>query len=221
MPFEFFGHRDRAALGPASASSDARALAPGPSSDAAGTAAFEAFTEEGRIVGRVPVADRLSDALNRRVPIPVYGALRGCLERPDLEPAPDLSEIDPYELVVVAAGPDSEADLLPERRAALRVRKTRYEVCCEVPGGMVCGTVHLHPGTVPADLLGHRPELLVAVTGADVRIGGLPPSDARLDVAFVNRTYLQGIVPLDQASVPLTRDPVPPTPGDAGTVEPS
>ncbi len=217
MPLELFGHRDRSAPVPGTAPADARADASAAPPDGVRTAPFEAFTEETRIVGRVRVDGRLSDALNRRVPIPVYGTQRGPVELPDLAPAPDLAEIDPYDLVVVTAGPDSQPEIPPERRAALRSRRTRYDVCCEVPGGFVCGTVHLHPGTVPEDLLGHRPELFVAVTDADVRIGGAAP-DAQLDVAFVNRTYLRTVVPLDEAGVEVERRRAAPSGGDAGTV---
>ncbi len=198
VPFELFGHRDRPASVPGSPPGEpAVSAAPG----GAGTAGIEAFTPDARIVGRVRIEGRLSDALNRRVPIPVDDVRRGPLDAADLPADPDLHELDPYELVVVAAGPDSQPDLAPERRAALRVRKERYGVCCEVDGGRVYGTVHLHPGTDPAELLGRRPDLFVAVTDADVCLGPASPCDAALDVAFVNVTYLRRIVPIDETGV--------------------
>ena len=164
-------------------------------------AAFQAFTEDMRIVGRVQVDGRLSDALNRRAPLPVFAVRRGPIgQSATLDDAPDVHELDPYELVVVAAGPDSQPATTAERRAALRIRKTRYDVCCELEAGLVYGTVHVHPGTSPGDLVGHRPELFVPVTGADVSVRGSVVDDAALDVAFVNRAYLRAVVPVGEVT---------------------
>ena len=190
MPFDLFGHRERATPVPVTET--------GPGSPA--VAAFQAFTEDLRIVGNVKVDGRLSDALNRRTPLPVFAVRRGPIgSAGTLDNAPDVHELDPYDLVVVAAGPDSQPPATAERRAALRLRKTRYDVCCELEGGLVYGTVHVHPGTAPGDLVGHRPELFVPVTGADVRVRGSSIDDAALDVAFVNRAYLRAVVPVGEA----------------------
>ena len=191
MPFDLFGHRERVAPVPVTGTE--------PASPA--VAAFQAFTEDLRIVGTVQVDGRLSDALNRRTPLPVFAVRRGPIGAPEaLDDAPDVHELDPYDLVVVAAGPDSQPPATAERRAALRMRKTRYDVCCELEGGLVYGTVHVHPGTSPGDLVGHRPELFVPVTGADVRVGGSSVDDAALDVAFVNRAYLRAVVPVGEVT---------------------
>ena len=191
MPFDLFGHRER--VGPVSVS-EAEPASPA-------VAAFQAFTEDLRIVGRVQVDGRLSDALNRRTPLPVFAIRRGPIGAAGaLDDAPDVRELDPYELVVVAAGADSQPPATAERRAALRLRKTRYDVCCELEGGLVYGTVHVHPGTAPADLVGHRQELFVPVTGADVRVRGSSVDDEALDVAFVNRAYLRAVVPVGEVT---------------------
>jgi hypothetical protein len=166
------------------------------------TAPFQAFTEDTRIVGRVRVEGRLSDALNRRTPLPVFAVRTGPIGGEELGDAPDVHELDPYELVVVAAGPDSQPPASAERHAAMRLRKTRYDVCCVLDDGQVCGTVHVYPGTEPTELAGYRPELFVPVTGADVRVRGASPDDAALDVAFVNHIYLRSVVPLDEAAEP-------------------
>ncbi len=193
MPFELFRHRDRAAS------------TPGGGGGATGTGAssaapFEAFTEDRRIVGRVQVEGRLSDALNRRVPLPVFAVSTAPLATRDrLDETPELHELDPYELVVVASGPDSQSPMTSEQRAAVRTRKIRYDVCIELTGASVCGVVHLHPGTDPSELAGHRPELFVPVTDAVVRIGSVV-EDPSLDVAFVNRAYVQSVVPIDQVA---------------------
>jgi len=190
VPFDLFGHRERATPVPITETE--------PGSPA--VAAFQAFTEDLRIVGNVKVDGRLSDALNRRTPLPVFAVRRGPIgSAGTLDNAPDVHELDPYDLVVVAAGPDSQPPATAERRAALRLRKTRYDVCCELEGGLVYGTVHVHPGTAPGDLVGHRPELFVPVTGADVRVRGSSIDDAALDVAFVNRAYLRAVVPVGEA----------------------
>jgi len=166
------------------------------------TAPFQAFTEDTRIVGRVRVEGRLSDALNRRTPIPVFAVRTGPIAGGVLGDAPDVHELDPYELVVVAAGADSQPPATAERRAALRARRTQYDVCCVLDDGQVCGTVHIYPGTEPGELAGYRPDLFVPVTGADVRVRGASPDDAALDVAFVNHVYLRSVVPLGEAAEP-------------------
>ena len=159
-------------------------------------------------MGRVRVEGRLSDALNRRVPLPVLAVSTAPLASRDrLDETPDLHELDPYELVVVASGAGSQSPMTAEQRAALRTRKIRYEVCIELTGASVCGVVHLHPGTDPTDLVGHRQELFVPVTGAVVRVGS-EVEDPSLDVAFVNRAYVQSVVAIDQAAA------AGPTPGE-------
>ncbi len=214
MPFQLFHHRDRAASTPPSAADSAVSAATPPSAadsavSSAGGATIHAFTEERRIIGRVQVTGRLSDALNRREPLPVFGVQTAPLAAPDqLEDAPDVRQLDPYELVVVAAGPDSQPALTAEQRAAIRSRKLRYAVCCELTGASVCGTVHLHPGVDPSQLVGHRLELFVPVTDAVVRVGGTVVDEPQFDVAFVNRAYLRAVVPIDPSVLDLVAVPV-------------
>ena len=203
MPFELFRHRDRTAPTPGGGGAPGTSV-PGTSvpggTGVPSIAPFQAFTEDRRIVGRVRVEGRLSDALNRRVPLPVLAVSTGPLATRDrLDEMPDLHELDPYELVVVASGPDSQSPMTAEQRAALRTRRDRYEVCIELTGASVCGVVHLHPGTDLSDITGHRPELFVPVTEAVVRVGS-ELEDPSLDVAFVNRAFVQSVVAIDQAS---------------------
>ena len=200
MPFELFRHRDRAAPTPGGGGA--------PGTGAPSVAPFRAFTEDRRIVGRVQVEGRLSDALNRRVPLPVFAVSTAPIATRDrLDETPDLRELDPYELVVVASGPDSQSPMTSDQRAAMRTRRDRYAVCIELTGASVCGVVHLHPGTDPSEIAGHRPELFVPVTDAVVRVGSVV-EDPSLDVAFVNRAYVQSVVAIDQAAA------AGPTPGE-------
>lgn len=193
MPFELFRHREHSASTPGGVGA--------PSADDAGSAAFEAFTEDRRITGHVRVEGRLSDALNRREPLAVTGVSVAPLEsRDQLAAAPEVHALDPYELVVVAAGPDSQPALSPEQRAALRARKTRYEVCFQLTGAYVCGVVHLHPGTDPADPVSYHSELFVPVTEPAVRVAGVELADPAPDVVLVNRAYLQAVIPVDRSS---------------------
>jgi hypothetical protein len=192
VPFELVRHRDRAAPTPEGAGA--------PGTGAPSIAPFQAFTEDRRIVGRVRVEGRLSDTLNRRVPVPVFAVSTAPLASRDrLDETPDLRELDPYELVVVASGPDSQSPMTAEQRAALRTRRDRYEVCIELTGASVCGVVHLHPGTDLSEITGHRPELFVPVTEAVVRVGS-EVEDPSLDVAFVNRAFVHSVVAVDDAS---------------------
>ncbi len=169
--------------------------------DDAGSAAFEAFTEDRRITGHVRVEGRLSDALNRREPLPVTGVRVAPLDDRDrLAVAPEVRELDPFELVVVAAGPDSQPALSPDQRSALRARKVRYEVCFELTGAYVCGVVHLHPGTDPADPGSYRGELFVPVTEPALRVAGAELAVPAPDVVLVNRAYVQAVVPVDRST---------------------
>jgi hypothetical protein len=213
MPFELFHHRDRAASTPAKGPGSGLSSAAPP--NAAGSAVsatvgvtIDAFTEERRISARVQLTGRLSDALNRRERLPVFGVRTAPLAAPDqLDDAPDVRELDPYELVVVAAGPDSQPALTADQRAAIRSRKLRYAVCCELAGASVCGVVHLHPGVDPSQLVEHRPELFVPLTDAVVRVGGTVVDEPQFDVALVNRAYLRAVVPIDASALDLAAVP--------------
>jgi hypothetical protein len=222
MTFEVFRHREHAAT--VLADTSAAELA------GADLAAIQAFTEDRWIVGRVRITGRLSDALNRREPVPVFAARVGPLgsseplnDHGPLEPggapaehgplndhgspvahgpldaAVDVQSLDPYELVVVAAGRDSQLPLTAEERAALRTHKARYEVCLELTGAYVCGTVHLYPGTDPRDLAGYRPDLFLPVTDPLVRVGDARIEAPAIDVALVNLAYLRSVEPVDRS----------------------
>ncbi|MGC8635171.1 MAG: hypothetical protein ACP5VP_11030 [Candidatus Limnocylindrales bacterium] len=117
-----------------------------------------------------------------------------------LDSAADVQALDPYELVVVAAGRDSQLPLTLEERAALRTHKTRYEVCLELSGAYVCGTVHLYPGTDPRDLAGYRPDLFVPITDPMIRVGDARIQAPAIDVALVNLAYLRSVEAVERSA---------------------
>ena len=116
--------------------------------------AFEGLTEEWRLLGRMLIPGRMSDALNKREPISIVDVTWAPLDDSEaLAPAPGLKSVDPYDLVIVLAGGDSMAGMSEEERNAHRVHKVTYEVALEVPPFRVVGTVLLYPGSEPDSLL--------------------------------------------------------------------
>jgi hypothetical protein len=172
--------------------------------------AFEALTEEWRLVGTMEITGRLSDALNKREAIaieevswaPIDGSAPYTI-------APGLKNIDPYDLIVVLAGEDSQAAQSEAQKTAFKVHKIAYDVALEAPPFRIVGTVFLYPGSEPDRLLDRATEMFVAVTDAVVLLGDMSVSDAGVDVVLVNRFYLRGVEQVDKR----TRNPVPPLPG--------
>ncbi len=159
---------------------------------------FTALTEEWRLRGWMDIEGRLSDALNKREAIAIHDVSWGPSESSDLEPAPGLRSVDPYDLILVTAGEDSLPPLTDTERAALKVHKVAYDVALEVPPFRVIGTVYLHPGSEPDRLLDRSSEMFVAVSGAAARIGDVEVSDPEVEVILVNRFYLRGVSQVDR-----------------------
>lgn len=154
---------------------------------------FDGLTEEWRLVGRMHVQGRLSDALNRREQIEISDVSWAPIDGSrGLEPAPGLRSIDPYDLIAVLAGPQTIAYSDTERQAH-RIRKVPYEVGLEVPPFRVIGTVHLHPGEVPDRLVEQGSEMFVPLTGAVAYLDGRPVADPGIEVVLVNRLYIRGV----------------------------
>ena len=200
MPFKLFGRGGGGA--------DERRPTPAPRPVPSGIP-FDALTEEWRLVGYMEVTGRLSDALNRREAIglaaiswaPVGG------DEP-LEPAPGFRSVDPYDLIVVLGGVDSQPPLDEKQREAHKLHKVPYDVALDCPPFRVVGTVHLFPGTEPARLLDRQTELFVPVTDAVTFVEGRRVGEES-EVALVNRSYLKGVEQIDRR----TFDPVRPLPG--------
>lgn len=159
---------------------------------------FEGLTEEWRLVGRMLIEGRLSDALNRREPIALADVHWAPMEGDAaLEPAPGIKSVDPYDLIVVIAGRDSLPAMTDAERSAHKIHKVTYEVGLEVPPYRVVGTVQLYPGYEPVRLLDRSNEMFVAVVDATATMGDRLVSEAGTDVILVNRAYLRGVEQVD------------------------
>jgi hypothetical protein len=160
---------------------------------------FTALTEEWRLSGRMDIAGRLSDALNKREAIAIHDVKWG---PPDgsapLEPAPGLRSVDPYDLILVTAGEESLPPLTESERVALKVHKIAYDVALEVPPFRVVGTVYLHPGSDPERLMERSTEMFVPVVDAIARLGDVEVSDPETEAILVNRFYLRGVEQVDK-----------------------
>ena len=159
---------------------------------------FIAITEDWRLRGRMDIAGRLSDALNKREAIAINDVEWGPPDSTELEPAPGLRSVDPYDLILVTAGEDSLPPLTDTERAALKVHKVAYDVALEVPPFRVIGTVYLHPGSEPDRLLDRSTEMFVPVADAVARLGEIEVTDPEVEVILVNRFYLRGVSQVDK-----------------------
>lgn len=159
---------------------------------------FDAMTEDWRLIGRMLVEGRLSDALNKRDPIALAGVQWAPMDGSEpLTPAPGLRSVDPYDLVLVIAGEDSLPVMTEAERSAHKVHKVSYEVGLEVPPYRVVGTVMLYPGYEPTRLIERSSEMFVPVTNASATMAGQSVSPPGTDVILVNRAYLRGVEQVD------------------------
>jgi hypothetical protein len=160
--------------------------------------AFEGMTEDWRLVGRMLVQGRLSDALNRREPIELLDVQWAPMDGSGaLAPAPGIKSVDPYDLVLVIAGEDSLPAMTEAERSAHKVHKVTYEVGLEIPPYRVTGTVQLFPGYEPQRLLDRSNDMFVAVIKATATMAGRNVSPPETDVILINRAYLRGVEQID------------------------
>jgi hypothetical protein len=162
--------------------------------------AFDGVTEEWRLVGRMNIDGRLLDSLNKREAIEIHDVQWAPIDASaPLAPAPGLRSVDPYDLILVLAGPDSMPELSEEEKAAHRVHKVSYDVALEAPPFRVIGTVMLHPGSEPDRLLDRATEMFVAVIDAQAYLGSQPVAGPdEIDTVLVNRFYLRGVEQIDK-----------------------
>ena len=218
MPFGFH-RRDSAAKTKAAAG---RAAGPPARSTSADRNArtrtgvpFDGLTEDWRIVGFMELDGRLLDILNRRESIPIGDVTWSTLDAvADLQPAPGLQKVDPYDLIVVLAGDRTLPPLNDAERAALRVHKVAYDVTLELPSYRVIGTVFLHPGSEPERLMDRGSDLFFPVVNAVVLVGDIPLGGPETDVVLVNRSYLRGVEQVDRFVVAAARERRPIRPAD-------
>lgn len=190
MPFDFLRRKKEPPPTPAETPGQPAGAGPG--------IPFDGMTEDWRLVGRMLVDGRLSDALNKREPIALadvsWAPMDGSTE---LAPAPGLKSVDPYDLVLVIGGENSLPAMTDAERSAHKIHKVTYEVGLEVPPYRVIGTVMLYPGYEPERLLDRSSEMFVAVTNATAFLAGQAVSPPGTDVILVNRAYLRGVEQID------------------------
>ncbi len=159
---------------------------------------FDGLTEEWRIVGQMLVSGRLSDALNKREAITISDVQWAPIDgSAPLAPAPGLKAVDPYDLIIVLAGEATLPPLSDQERVAHKVHKINYDVALELPPFRVIGTVYLHPGTQPEQLLDRATEMFQPVVAATAYLGG-QPIGPEMDAILVNRFYLRGVEQVDR-----------------------
>ena len=174
------------------------ASAPGSPHPRSGVA-FDGVTEEWRLVGRMTVEGRLSDALNKREAIAIHDVRWAPIDgSAPLVEASGLRSVDPYDLILVLAGEGSMPELTDTERAAHRIHKVSYDVALEVPPFRVVGTVYLHPGSEPDRLLDRATEMFVPVVDAVAMLGDQRVGEADVDTVLVNRFYLRGVQQVDK-----------------------
>jgi hypothetical protein len=173
--------------------------APSPASRPRIGVAFDGVTEEWRLVGRMSVEGRLSDALNKRESIAIHDVRWAPIDgSAELVDAPGLKSVDPYDLILVLAGEGSMPELSESERAAHRVHKVSYDVALEAPPFRIVGTVYLHPGSEPDRLLDRATEMFVPVVDAVATLAGTRVGDPDVETVLVNRFYLRGVEQVDK-----------------------
>ena len=193
MPLNFLRRKKTEAPAAAAAApvSSARATRTG--------VAFDGITEEWRLIGRMNVEGRLSDALNKRESIAIHDVRWGPIDgSAPLVEAPGLKSVDPYDLILVLAGEGSMPELTDTERIAHRVHKVSYDVALEAPPFRIVGTVFLHPGSEPDRLLDRSTEMFVPVVDAVAMMGDQRVGDPDVETVLVNRFYLRGVEQVDK-----------------------
>ena len=161
--------------------------------------AFDGVTEEWRLVGRMSIEGRLSDALNKREAVAIHDVKWAPIDgSAPLVDAPGLKSVDPYDLILVLAGEGSMPELTDSERAAHRVHKVAYDVALEAPPFRVVGTVFMHPGSEPHQLLDRATEMFVPVVDAVAMLGDQRIGDDNVETVLVNRFYLRGVEQVDK-----------------------
>ncbi len=161
--------------------------------------AFDGVTEEWRLIGRMDIDGRLSDALNKRESVSIHAVQWAPIDgSAGFVDAPGLRSVDPYDLILVLAGEGSLPEFTDEERAAHRIHKVSYDVALDAPPFRILGTIFLHPGSEPERLLDRATEMFVPVVDAVAYHGDNRVGDPEVDTVLVNRFYLRGIQQIDK-----------------------
>ncbi len=189
MPFDRFRRRKKPPESGAATGAGAR---PGRG------VSFDGLTEEWRIVGKMHIPGRLSDALNQREAVPISDVLWAPADGSEpMTEASGLKTVDPYDLIMVMAGEESLPPLSDTERTAYKVHKIAYDVALEVPPFRALGTVYLYPGSEPDRLLDRATEMFVPLVDATAYLGDLALGES-MDAILVNRFYLRGVEQIDR-----------------------
>jgi hypothetical protein len=155
---------------------------------------FDGLTEEWRLVGRMYLETRLSDALNKRESLAISDVQWAPIDGSSpFSPVPGLKSVDPYDLIVVIAGEPAKSSMSATDKAAALGQKTPYDVTLEAPPLRIEGRVYLSPGMAPERLMERSAEMFVPVVGGVAYQGGRAVTDEGVDAILVNRFYLRGV----------------------------
>jgi hypothetical protein len=163
-------------------------------------APIDACTVDWRIWGRVAIEGRLLDALNRRDPIEIVSAEWAPVDgSAAFESVPGLRTLDPFDLLLVFARPDTMPERSPEESAARRRSKDTFDVLVDLSPFQVVGTVHLYPGLDASSLLERSTDLFIAFTGAVAALGsGRRVGSSEPTTILVNRSYMTHVEQVDE-----------------------
>ncbi len=163
---------------------------------------FNGVTVEWRLRGAMSITGRLLDTLNRREAVALTDVVWAPIDgSAPFEPAPGIGTVDPYDLIVVFAGPETLAAAADDERSAHRIHKVSFDVALEAPPLRVIGTIRLHPGSEPGALLERSTQMFIAVTSPAVWLGATEIDMGQdADAALVNRFYLRAVEQVDLAT---------------------
>jgi len=163
---------------------------------------FDGLTPDWRLRGTMLAQGRLSDALNRREEV----ELRDVEWAPadgsgPFEPAPGIKVLDPYDLVLILAGPETLPHMTEAEKAAHKVHKVPFDVALEVPPFRVVGTIMLHPGSDPSRLQDRSMPMFVPLLNAVGFLEGREiASETPVSAILVNRFYLRSVDQVELAT---------------------
>ncbi len=158
------------------------------------------YTEDWHLRGRVRLDGRLLDALDLREPLAIEDVEWAPVDGSGgFEPAPGLRTVDPYDLILVFAGPGTMPERTPEEAAAHRRAKEHFSVLLHLPPFRIAGVVHLYPGNEPLSLLDRATHLFFAVTDADAAVGDVRIGPPEPTTILANHSYLTRVEQIERA----------------------
>jgi hypothetical protein len=170
-------------------------------------ALLDGYTEDWHLRGRVQLEGRLLDALDHREPLAIESVEWAPVDGSSgFEPAPGLRTVDPYDLVLVFAGPETMPERTADAASAHRRARGHFGVLLHLPPFRVVGVVHLLPGSEPSSLLDRAAELFLAVTDADAAVGDVRIGPATPTTILANRSYLTRVDQIERAGPRLGDD---------------